>query len=1222
MKNARKILLLVMMLVLAISVFAVTAFAAEETPNADGSVTTEYGTFTPTAEQTATAYPLVVFKPDGSVTGLYTNWKEALDAAIANDNSVVYLRADVTRAQGEAHVTSLTAKTRSLTVDLNGHVLTKADKLLFSNYLGSTTSTNTNVTFKNGTMVQSACNDSWRAFINYDYHSTNHKAAATMNYTFDNVKFIDNRATVASQKVFIFAISEYNATVPEIKGKIVYNNCEFYSKGCYVFDCSAGNNYENIDITIEVNGGKVVDSSGLTRDKLIRLNTNGDSVVFGKYNGSYTEFACPTSLAPTSDIFLKDDTGVERVLSVKSDDGTNTVYELVPVADGEDVEVTPYAIITGLSEEKLNKEAYPLAVFKKNGNSYALIDVYATWKAAADVAVVNDGSVIYFRADVVRPAGEAGRNLDGVKASFTVDLNNKTLAKADKYIFDIYLNATTTNTHITFKNGTMAQKACNDDWRAFTQFAYGTKHTVADAVINFTFENVRFEDNRTRAVSDNTGFIFAVSGSSGNLKQTKSVITYNNCEFYTNGTRIFDAYDSNHSTNVDITFNVNGGKIVSKSDVAMNKLVRVSNEGDSVTFGNYNGKYTEFVYPNSVAISNTIKVADDFGNTRVLAKKSNDDANTTYELAEKTPYGLITGLDTADEIASKSPIAVFKDNGNGTYTFGKLYSNWNAAATDARTMNSVIYFRSDVTRPTGEGGVDLDGRTANITVDLNGKTLSVADKYIFDVYLRKTTTDTHVTFKNGTMVQRSCNDDWRAFIYFSYGTNHTVTDAVIDFTFDNVIFKDNRAYQSKNYFIIASNDGVDGAKKTISTVVYNNCEFHTNGTSIFDGYEKRSNVDIAFEVNGGKIISSKNITSALLFKQSTSGDSLTFGKGDNGYTAIELTNGATMDTVSVWNTSDGAECVFVNVPGTTTYTLYPSVMLGYKIKSSVTLYSNFVYNIYVPATSAVSNVYIDGEIVVLDDSMITEIDGADYYRIQVSLPASKTLNDIKVTISLVSGETTVNAKWTLNVVNYAKTVLAGDSSDVEKALVRDMLSYAASAHTYFKTTEDVIDKLSEIANILGENYDENNKVTVPENAAKQPVDNTYFTSVAIYLGEVPSFRFYLASGYEASDFSFTVGGKNVKATPIDTNNDGTADCVEIVMYAYMMLDDVSYTVVNKYTEASVTEYYNLYAYYKYVTSLTGDNADANLVSIVERLMKYVASADAYRESVLNPSTES
>ncbi len=292
-------------------------------------------------------------------------------------------------------------------------------------------------------------------------------------------------------------------------------------------------------------------------------------------------------------------------------------------------------------------------------------------------------------------------------------------------------------------------------------------------------------------------------------------------------------------------------------------------------------------------------------------------------------------------------------------------------------------------------------------------------------------------------------------------------------------------------------------------------------------------------------------------------------------------------------------------------------MAGYKIKSSVTLYSNLIYNIYVPATNTLSAVSVDGENIMLESNMITDIGGSDYYRIQLPLDASKSLKDIKVSVSLISGETTVNAKWTLNIVNYAKAIITGDGSEVEKTLVNDMLSYAVSAHTYFKSTEDVTDKLAEIKSIIGEDYDANNKVTVPEDAAKQPADDTYFTSVAIYLGEVPSFRFYLASGYEASDFTFFVGGKTIEAISIDTNNDGKADCLEIVMYAYMMLDDVSYTVANKDSGASTTECYNLYSYYELVKSLSGDKADANLVNIVERLMRYATSAKAYRQYVLS-----
>ena len=61
------------------------------------------------------------------------------------------------------------------------------------------------------------------------------------------------------------------------------------------------------------------------------------------------------------------------------------------------------------------------------------------------------------------------------------------------------------------------------------------------------------------------------------------------------------------------------------------------------------------------------------------------------------------------------------------------------------------------------------------------------------------------------------------------------------------------------------------------------------------------------------------------------------------------------------------------------------------------------------------------------------------------------------------------------------------------------------------------------------------------------------------------------------------------------------------MYAYMMLDDVTFTV--KTTGATGT--YNLYSYYEYAKTLN----NANLVAIVEGLMKYSVSAKAYRNAV-------
>ena len=114
--------------------------------------------------------------------------------------------------------------------------------------------------------------------------------------------------------------------------------------------------------------------------------------------------------------------------------------------------------------------------------------------------------------------------------------------------------------------------------------------------------------------------------------------------------------------------------------------------------------------------------------------------------------------------------------------------------------------------------------------------------------------------------------------------------------------------------------------------------------------------------------------------------------------------------------------------------------------------------------------------------------------------------------------------------------------------------------------------------------------------------NTYFTEVGVYLGATPSFRFYLAEGYTREDFAFYVGGRPATVK----NGEGY---VEIVMYAYMMLDNVSFHV----NGTDVVGTYNLYSYYEYAKTLN----DANLTAIVEGLMKYAMSAKAYRDSVVN-----
>ena len=377
---------------------------------------------------------------------------------------------------------------------------------------------------------------------------------------------------------------------------------------------------------------------------------------------------------------------------------------------------------------------------------------------------------------------------------------------------------------------------------------------------------------------------------------------------------------------------------------------------------------------------------------------------------------------------------------------------------------------------------------------------------------------------------------------------------------------------------------------TTDIVVFN------NGTT--------KDVDTDVVVEGCEIIASDMSKVSVYTNSNTNGSTVVFKKGEDGkYITLTMPKGSVAPAVS--NTvilDNGVVCAFVKASETAddvNYTVYPAVMVGYKIKTSVTLWSNFVYNIYIPKAN-VSSVMVNG---IVGEYEEVEIDGVVYYHVAVNLPAGETLSDIALKVALVSGETTVDANWTLNVFAYTKAVLAGDFNDTTKTLMEDMLAYAAVAHLYFDNTESVSDKLDEIADIL-DGYN----AAIPTGDAKQPTSNTYFTDVAVYLGAVPSFRFYLAEGYTADNFTFTVGERNATVT---AGNDENGAYLEVVMYAYMMLDDVTYTVVG----TDVTESYNLFAYYAYVQTLGNEN----LTAIVEGLMVYAASAKNYRDYVVENS---
>ena len=169
-----------------------------------------------------------------------------------------------------------------------------------------------------------------------------------------------------------------------------------------------------------------------------------------------------------------------------------------------------------------------------------------------------------------------------------------------------------------------------------------------------------------------------------------------------------------------------------------------------------------------------------------------------------------------------------------------------------------------------------------------------------------------------------------------------------------------------------------------------------------------------------------------------------------------------------------------------------------------------------------------------------------------------------------------------------------------------MLSYARAAYAHFNTDDAL--KLDAVNALIGNDYDNASKPDMTV-APLKPAENRGFDEVTVNLGAVPSFRFYLSDGYDASDFAFTLGGEYVD---IKEGSNEKGDYIELVVYAYRMCDTVSYTVTVE--DTVYTEYFNIYSYYAYVLENCAN--DAELITLVERICKYSESAEAYRAYVV------
>ena len=272
-------------------------------------------------------------------------------------------------------------------------------------------------------------------------------------------------------------------------------------------------------------------------------------------------------------------------------------------------------------------------------------------------------------------------------------------------------------------------------------------------------------------------------------------------------------------------------------------------------------------------------------------------------------------------------------------------------------------------------------------------------------------------------------------------------------------------------------------------------------------------------------------------------------------------------------------------------------------KTSITLGSKLVYNVYVPAVDYLKSFTVDGN-AYGDAKIVTLSDGNQYYHIAVSMPASEAARNVVLKATVTIDGKDYNETWTTSIPKYAKKIIT-DGSYIEKTLVKDVLAYIKAAYIYFDA-----ENKTEVVNVIDEILGDYNNAFTKVDGTTDVEDG--LLDVIIALEENPAVRFVLPLGVTADRYTFKSGNTTLEYTVgTITIGENTHYYAEVSLFAYQMINEITYT------DGTNSGTWHINSYYDFVTTADELKNDANLVSLVEKLYNYSKSAEAYRASVTN-----
>ncbi len=550
--------------------------------------------------------------------------------------------------------------------------------------------------------------------------------------------------------------------------------------------------------------------------------------------------------------FYIDTVSVTESASAVSLGAASVAYSTIKVDPAQ----TPYGLIP---EEYADADAYPVAIFAKNGTEWEFKSAGAILPKKYNYGA---DAVIFLRTDYALSSSAYDLDTIGANRALTIDLGGHTLdiTGAGQYN-SLSTYAKQNNTSFTLKNGMVYSNG---------KASLATIYSGGNNTVNLTFENLSIELGMS--FGETSALIRHGYHSPANYLATYN-ITFSDCDIdisACNSSSLYAIRAGYFGGGYQLNWKVNGGSLTTGTSTFYSNNIKME-KGGSLSFGK--GKDgSAFRLVTKADLSGTAYYSDLEGEKHYFGAVSTDGTAYAHEpMSLSAPYGAIP----ADKLSPLAyPILLFVKE-NGEWKWKNAYS---ALPTSyGYGKEAVLLLRRDYAMSSAKHDLDTIGASASLTLDLGGHTLDITGAGQYHSFSTQAAqSNTGFTLKNGRIYSNG---------KASLATIHSGGNNTFRLAFEDLSIELGASFGETSALI---RHGYHSPPTYLATydITFTDCDIDIsacNSSSLFairvgyfgGGYQ------LNWKVNGGSLTTGTSTFYSNNIKMEKGG-SLSFGKGKDG----------------------------------------------------------------------------------------------------------------------------------------------------------------------------------------------------------------------------------------------------------------------------------------------------------------------------------------------------